>query len=585
MRLAMAQINTTVGDLKGNTDKIIEYIKKAEKAGTDIVSFPELAISGYPPEDLLLKEDFIQNNLISLERIVEFTEGKLRPVVVVGFIDRTTGKKKGMPYNSAAVIQNGQICGTYNKKLLPNYSIFDEKRYFSSGGEVRLFNLDGVIFGISICEDIWEKGEMTDALSGLSGAKLIININASPFHRKKWQEREKILKQRSVESGAFITYTNMVGGQDSIVFDGHSMVVNPKGCVVSRGKAFSEDFILFDTQFDTDNALKGSAQFIQTCAVDKVTLIHLNAAKPAGWGRDIEPIAAAVMEPCNDDAAEIYKALVLGVSDYCSKNGFKRALVGLSGGIDSAITLSVAVDALGAERVQAVFMPSGFTSAESFEDAEATAKNMGVSLTTFDIKNIFDVYLEKLEPIFSGLPWNIAEENIQARIRGNLLMALSNKCGSIVLTTGNKSEFSVGYATLYGDMAGGFAVIMDLFKLWVYRVTEYINKEKNREWIPRRVLDKEPTAELREDQKDSDSLPPYDILDVILEQYVENDLSVAEIVANGFDMDTVLNVAKMVDRNEYKRRQAPIGIRITPKAFGKDRRLPVTNKYLCGAEH
>jgi len=547
-RVCMAQMNSTVGDIIGNTAKIIGFIKKAEESKADIVSFPEMAISGYPPEDLLLKKDFIESNRKHLEKIVSFTANKLRPIVIVGFIEERVKNNKKVLYNSAAVIQNGKIIDTYQKTLLPNYSVFDEKRYFSSGNGVKLFHVEGIVFGISICEDIWEEGEMSKVLSAYNCPKLLININASPFHRKKWKERENILKERALESASFITYTNMFGGQDELVFDGHSMIVNPQGDVVARGKAFEEDFI---------------------CKL------------PANW-ENKNTLDLSLKKPPENEAEEIYNALVLGIKDYCHKNGFLKVLVGLSGGIDSAITLSIAVDALGHDKVQPVFMPSRFTSEESTEDAVKTAENMGTSLITIPIQNIFEDYMGKLGNVFSDSSWDITEENLQARIRGNLLMALSNKWGHLVLTTGNKSETSVGYATLYGDMAGGFAAIKDLLKTWVYRVSEDINTQKGKAWIPERVLEKEPSAELKEDQKDSDSLPPYSILDVILEHYVENDMPINNIIEKGFDRDTVIRITKMVDRTEYKRRQAPIGIKITPKAFGRDRRLPVTNRFLFG---
>jgi len=564
VRIGMAQINPTVGDLHGNTRIIIEYIEKAEDAGVDILSFPELAISGYPPEDLLLKRDFVDCNTECLNKVVEFTKKKLHPVVVLGFIEVDKGQKNKL-YNSAAIIQNGKVTSVYRKALLPNYSVFDEKRYFSSGNGAKVFNIGNIVFAVNICEDIWGEGGMSEILSSYSGSKLLININASPFHRKKWQEREKILKKRATQSSSFITYTNMVGGQDELVFDGHSMVVNPEGDIVLRGKAFEEDFIIWDMPVEKTLPQENSTQ-----------RTHLESSEKS----DKPAIPQYTHKQPQNEDEEIYEALLLGVRDYCRKNRFSHVLIGLSGGIDSAITLSAAVDALGVDKVQPVLMPSQFTADESIEDAEETARNMGTSLITIPINDTFESYLSMLNPVFKDLPWNIAEENIQARIRGNILMALSNKWGHLVLTTGNKSENSVGYATLYGDMAGGFAVIKDLLKTYVYSVSEYINSQKKTAWIPKRVIEKEPSAELRENQKDSDSLPEYSILDPILELYVENDMSVDEIIGRGFEKETVLRIAKMVDSTEYKRRQAAIGIRITPKAFGRDRRLPITNRFL-----
>jgi len=566
VRIGMAQINPTVGDLPDNTSKVIEYIKKAENAKVDILSFPELAISGYPPEDLLLKRDFVDCNTKCLNKIVEFTKNKLYPVVVLGFveIDKKQGNKL---YNSAAIIQNGKVASIYQKTLLPNYSVFDEKRYFSSGRNAKVFNIGDLVFAVNICEDIWGEGEMSELLSSYSGSKLLININASPFHRKKWQERENILKKRATQSSSFITYTNMVGGQDELVFDGHSMIVNPHGDVVVRGKAFEEDFIVWDMPVE------------KTLPQETVIQVH-GTRLESSRETDKPTIQHSTQEPPQSEEEEIYEALLLGVRDYCRKNRFSHVLIGLSGGIDSAITLSAAVDALGVDKVQPVLMPSRFTAKESIEDAEETARNMGTSLITIPIHDTFESYLNMLNPVFQNLPWSITEENLQARVRGNILMALSNKWGHLVLTTGNKSENSVGYATLYGDMAGGFGVIKDLLKTYVYSVSEYINSQKKTAWIPKNVIEKEPSAELRENQKDSDSLPEYSILDPILELYVENDMPVDEIISRGFDRETVLRIAKMVDSTEYKRRQAAIGIRITPKAFGRDRRLPITNRFL-----
>jgi NAD+ synthase (glutamine-hydrolysing) len=536
LRLALAQINATVGDIDGNKERITGFIARAAEAGADVVIFPELALTGYPPEDLLLKPHFLRRNMEALEAIAASTAGIF---AVVGFAE--DAGRGGLPYNSAALIANGRVVSVYRKVHLPNYGVFDEVRYFRPGSEYPVVDIGGVAAGLSICQDIWEdKGPAY--YQAKSGAKLIININASPYHIAKGKEREVVLRDRAAETGAFIAYVNLVGGQDELVFDGQSLLLDPRGGLVGRGAQFKEDLIIAD--IDTD---EGRAEAISA------------PATPLG------------------EAAEVYNALVMGVRDYVGKNGFETAVIGLSGGIDSALAAAVAADALGPVNVKALFMPSRFSSEESREDALEVAANLGIELHEISIDDIFEDYLKALRPNFGNLAFNIAEENIQARIRGNLLMALANKFRWMVLATGNKSELAVGYATLYGDMAGGFEVIKDVPKTMVYQLAEYRNGVGR--VIPQTVISKAPTAELRPDQKDTDSLPPYETLDPIIHAYVEQDLSPDEIEARGFDRGPIDRVTRMIDGNEYKRRQAPPGIKITPKAFGKDRRLPMTNRY------
>ncbi len=536
IRLALAQINVTVGDIDGNKEKITRKISEAAEAGADVAVFPELCLTGYPPEDLLLKPHFLRRSMEALQELAEST-GDI--YAIVGFAEESaTG---GLPSNSAALLANGRILNIYRKVHLPNYGVFDEMRYFKPGTEYPVVDIGGVLSGISICQDIWEdKGPAFYQAAG--GAKVIFNINASPYHIGKGKEREMMLRDRAAETGAFLVYVNMVGGQDELVFDGESLLVDPSGSLVTRGKQFEEDLVIAD--IDTEE------------------------------GR-----AEAISEPSTPlgEAAEVYSALVLGVRDYVRKNGFETVVVGLSGGIDSALAAAIAADALGPDNVKAVYMPSRFSSDESREDAREVAGNLGLELNEISIDDIFEAYLKALRPNFGNLPFNIAEENIQARVRGNLLMALANKFRWLVLATGNKSELAVGYSTLYGDMAGGFEVIKDVPKTMVYRLAEYRNGVSGA--IPHTVIDKAPSAELRPDQKDTDSLPPYDVLDPIINAYVEQDLSPDEIEARGFDRAIVDRVVRMIDRNEYKRRQAPPGIKITPKAFGKDRRLPITNGF------
>ncbi len=562
-RIAIAQINCTVGDLKGNCAKIIEYAGRAKDLGADIVTFPELAITGYPPEDLLLKPKFIEDNITALKEV----EKSIKDIVaVVGFVDSDDGKI----YNAAAVICNHKIQGIYRKTLLPNYGVFDEKRYFSPGKKALVFKLGELIFGVNICEDIWFD-EGPTASQARAGAGLILNINASPYHTGKIKVREEIVRHLASVNKVFIFYTNLIGGQDELVFDGQSMACDNTGTITAHAAAFKEDLLIED--IPRDKLIKDQAKKSNNDTTKKHELIVIDkkgqhSDKPAITWRQAEML---------DPVAEVYEALVLGLHDYVSKNGFGNVTIGLSGGIDSAIVAAIAVDALGKDRVTGVFMPSRYTSRESEEDAKEMAKNLGIEMLTVPIDEIYKAYMTTFKPIFKDRKEDITEENIQARIRGNILMALSNKFGWLVLTTGNKSEMSVGYATLYGDMAGGFAVIKDVPKTLVYMLSAY--KNSSGPVIPQRILEKEPTAELKPDQKDRDTLPPYDTLDPILKAYVEEDKHPEEIISPSLEKDVVDRVSRMVDGSEYKRRQSPPGIKITPKAFGKDRRMPITNRY------
>ena len=575
IRIGLAQINASVGDLDGNTKKILRFVQDADKLGVDIVAFPELAITGYPPEDLLLKPGFVDDNLESLRLIAKKTSS-LDIAIITGFIDRSDDI-----YNSAALISKGKIAGIYHKNYLPNYGVFDEKRYFKSGNECPLFIIAGVSVGINVCEDIWyPDGPCMN--QALAGAQLIININSSPYHRGKRQFRERMVSTRASDNTVFIAYTNMVGGQDELVFDGHSMIFSPSGELIARGKQFEEDLVVKDIDLRSVELARlhdprRRAKIFSRQAVSQISAIEIPDTK----GKKKKPKLLQTSVDPLDSVAEVYNALLLGTRDYVKKNRFKEVVIGLSGGIDSALVAAIAVDALGRENVTGVFMPSQYTMPESGEDVNQLVKNLGIKLITIPINNIFKTYLGTLSEPFAGRRPDVTEENLQARIRGNIIMALSNKFGWLVLTTGNKSEMSVGYATLYGDMAGGFAVIKDVPKTLVYELSGYRNrtKEKSLSPIPERILVKEPTAELKPGQKDSDTLPPYDILDSILHAYVEEDRSFREIVDAGFDEVTVKKVISMVDGSEYKRRQAPPGIKITPRAFGKDWRLPITNRY------
>ncbi|MDO8684168.1 MAG: NAD+ synthase [Armatimonadota bacterium] len=573
LRLALVQMNPTVGDLEGNANKILDAVQQAKEHKADVVVFPELALTGYPPEDLLLKPQFTADNLKQLEAIAPQIEDI---TAVIGFVDGNADI-----FNAAAIIHNGEIAGIHHKFYLPTYGVFDEDRYFQKGNELQVFKLKGVTFGVSVCEDIWYPEGPHRIQTLLGDAELIININASPFHSGKWIDRERMLSVRAADNDAVVAYVNTVGGQDELVFDGHSLVINPNGEIIARGRAFEEEIIYVDV--DTGAPMhrrlidpkRRKEKLALQKQMDRPQTIKLVANKTDDKK---PPLPSRQVNP-PERVEEVYSALTLGLRDYVRKNQFKGVVLGLSGGIDSALTAAIAADALGNDAVTTVSMPSEITSSESKEDAEALAKNFGIKLLTIPIKQVFESYKDILAPAFAGLAENTTEENLQARTRGNILMALSNKFGWLVLTTGNKSEMACGYATLYGDMAGGFAVIKDVPKTLVYELANYRNRKS--EVIPRRIIEKEPTAELRPGQKDVDSLPPYSLLDPILRYYVEEDRSVEEIIHLGFDEAIVRKVARMVDRNEYKRRQAPPGVKITPKAFGRDRRLPITNWYTC----
>ncbi|GAB4545196.1 MAG: NAD+ synthase [Anaerolineae bacterium] len=571
LRIGLSQINTTVGDLRGNTARIVEGLMRAREHCVDLVLFPELAIPGYPPEDLLLKPSFIEANRACLDELIPHTQGI---TAIVGFVDVA-----GDIYNAAAVLHDGQLAGVYHKVLLPNYAVFDEVRYFKAGEGFPLFELDGIVFGVSVCEDIWYPVGPPERQAA-AGAELLVNISASPYHMGKIQERERMLATRAADNVAVVAFCNQVGGQDELVFDGSSVIIDERGQVIARGRAFAEDFVVADVDMRSvfrqrlHDPRRRKGELAHLFRPDNIQHQHLVRSSPAVDRPQVTP----VVHPLLDRLQEIYQALVLGTHDYVKKNGFQTVVVGLSGGIDSSLVATIAVDALGAENVVGVSMPSRFSSDHSLEDAEALAEALGIRYLCLGIEPAFKAYLEMLSGVFAGTEPGVAEENLQARARGNVLMALSNKFGWLVLTTGNKSEMAVGYATLYGDMAGGFAVIKDVPKMLVYELASYRNQTLG-PVIPERVLTKAPSAELRPDQKDSDTLPEYADLDPILHAYVEEDRGFHEMLAMGFDEATVRRVIRMVDRNEYKRRQSPPGVRITGRAFGKDRRLPITNKY------
>jgi len=567
-RIALAQINSTVGDLEGNVAKIRAGLEQARALGCRLVAFPELAVTGYPPEDLLFKSAFIEANLRALADLVKASAGL---TAVVGFVD-----KRDDIFNAAAVLHDGTHAGTYHKQYLPNYGVFDENRYFQSGTESPIFVMGDVAMAANICEDIWYPTGPTTR-QALAGAELIVTINASPYHVGKAQFREKMLATRASDDLVCLAFVNTVGGQDELVFDGHSFVFNEKGECVARGRAFEEDLVITDIDLDQvfRARLHDSRRRKEKLQADASTRRISLPALPPREKAKLPVHEVEALEPVE----EIYRALVLGTRDYVTKNGFKHVVIGLSGGIDSSIVAAVAVDALGAANVTGVTMPSPFSSSGTRNDAVRLAKNLGIDLLRVPITSVLKAYKRVLAGAFKGLKEDVTEENLQARIRGNYLMALSNKFGWLVLNTGNKSEIAVGYTTLYGDMAGGFAVIKDCPKMLVYKLSEHANVRAGREIIPQSVFTRPPSAELRLGQTDQDSLPSYEMLDAILECYVEGDLSVADIVARGFDGATVKRVIAMVDRNEYKRRQGAIGIKITPRAFGKDWRLPIVNKF------
>lgn len=573
LRVALAQLNLTVGDLAANSARISEAIVEARAGGARVVVFPELAITGYPPEDLLLKPSFLNENLRQLREIAAHTQGI---VAVVGFVDVAEDI-----HNAAAVLADGQWVGTYHKRYLPNYGVFDEDRYFMAGDTAPVFRFGDVPVGITICEDIWYPvGPAT--LQGLAGARLILNLNASPYHRDKWQTRERMLATRAMDNDLYVAYVNLVGGQDELVFDGGSVIFDPSGQIVARAPLFTEHLLFADLDLGAvlrnrlrDPLRRKERLLRELPAADVPTIPVPPFPSVAGLSG---ALPATIIAPPLDPLAEVYGALVLGTRDYVRKNSFARVVLGLSGGIDSALVAAIAVDALGADAVTGVSMPSRYSSAGSKGDARDLAERLGIRYLTIPIEGTHAAALEMLSEAFAGTEFGLAEENLQARIRGNILMALSNKFGSLVLTTGNKSEMSVGYATLYGDMAGGFAVIKDVPKTLVFALAAWRN-EQGGAVIPSATIQKPPSAELRPDQVDTDSLPPYEVLDPILKAYVEDDRSAAEIVASGADPELVARVIRMVDLNEYKRRQAAPGIKITARAFGRDRRLPLTNRF------
>src|SRR5262245_55776987 len=579
MRLALGQIDPTVGDIEGNVALIAESIERARDAGAALIVMPELCVSGYPPEDLLLRRDFVDAAREGLDRIAAEVEGI---VALVGFperMDRPASQLERFDplidpppppaYNSLAVLADGEVQGVYRKCDLPNYGVFDERRYFEPGNEPGLIEVDGVRIGLTVCEDIWHPG-FPEAEEASAGARLIVNASASPYHRGKGRPREAMVAERARTYGAAFALCNTVGGQDELVFDGGSVVVGPDGETLARATQFETELLLCDLSLPAAPDNSDGSSF--STAVPVLASLESGAA----GGKEVETRLA---DRIASEEAEVYAALRLGLRDYVEKNGFDHVVLGLSGGIDSALVAMIAADAVGPERVSVVVMPSPHSSDETQSDARAIAQNLGVELIEISIAEAMEAYEHSLAPSFEGREPDIAEENLQARIRGNLIMALSNKFGWLVLTTGNKSEMSVGYATLYGDMAGGFAVIKDVFKLLVYGLVEWRNQQAGRELVPASVLERPPSAELRPDQLDEDSLPPYEVLDRILEAYVERDESIEDLVAAGLPEDTVQDVLRLVDRAEYKRRQAPPGIRVSTKAVGRDRRLPITNRF------
>lgn len=572
LRLALAQINSTVGDLEGNFIKIKEYTERALERDADIIAFPELALTGYPAEDLLLRPEFIEDNLAYLNKLIPFSK---HIILMVGFVDRQDDI-----FNSAAILSNQSLAGVYHKQFLPNYSVFDENRYFQEGRELPVFNFEDIHIGVNICEDIWYPGGPTRDQALYGNAEIIINLSASPYSRGKGKDRNEMLAVRARDNEVILAYINLVGGQDELIFDGQSVVLSEEGKLIAKAPAFEEALIMADLHPDNvfskrlhDPRRRKEKLFIPLDKqMKQITLEGISKKKK-------KKIEAPLIAPDPKLDEEVYGALTLGVRDYVKKNGFNKVALGLSGGIDSSLVCVIAVDALGKENVTGLSMPSEFTSRQSREDAQKIAENLDIGFREVIITKLFNAYLEELNPLFQNKPADITEENIQARIRGNILMAYSNKFGALILTTGNKSEFSTGYCTLYGDMVGGFAVIKDVPKMLVYELCRYRNRLAGRELIPETILTKAPSAELREDQKDTDSLPPYEILDPIIKAYVEEDLAFEEIVSQGFDPQVVMKVIRLINNNEYKRRQGAPGIKITQRAFGKDRRFPITNRY------
>ncbi|PPD58814.1 NAD+ synthase [Dehalogenimonas etheniformans] len=574
LRIALAQINSTVGDFEGNVRLIIKNIDRARNAGTDVVAFPEMAIPGYPPEDLLLKSSFIDANLRALDEVVAASKGI---TVVVGFVD-----KEEELHNSAAIIHDGELVSVYHKIYLPNYGVFDEKRYFHPGDSCPVYEINGVNVGISVCEDIWyDTGPATVQASG--GAEVILNISASPYHHGKHHSRERMLGSRATDNVAIVAFCNLVGGQDELVFDGGSVIFDEQGNLISRAKQFEEELLIADLDVEgvfhsrlQDPRWRKEGQKLECdCPTDRITV-------SASRQDSLRAMLPKQVTPLLESDAEVYKALVLGTRDYILKNGFGGVIIGLSGGVDSSLVATIAVDALGPESVHGLIMPSRFSSPLSAEYANKLATNLGIKAFTVPIEMAYSAYLDSLSEVLCNTKPDVTEENLQARIRGTLLMALSNKFGWMVLNTGNKSEVATGYTTLYGDMAGGYAIIKDVPKTLVNRLCRYRNTQAGFDLIPEAVINRIPSAELRPGQKDTDTLPEYDLLDPILLAYVEEDKGVEQIIAQGYEPSVVKKVVRLVDTSEYKRRQSPPGIKITPKAFGRDRREPITSKFREG---
>ncbi|MBW2738839.1 MAG: NAD+ synthase [Deltaproteobacteria bacterium] len=561
IRIAQAQLNATVGDFTVNIKKIIDFIDRASSQQADIVTFPELAVCGYPPEDLLLKPRFLQDNLKAIEQIKQHAEDI---TVVVGFADSS---EKTL-YSAAGILQDHNLLASYYKTELPNYGVFDEKRYFSKGSRCIILKIRQIALTVNICEDIWIKGGVPYKFAVSNPIDIALNLSASPFHVGKFKTRVEIASRFARSANTWVCFNNLAGGQDELVFDGGSFVMNPQGKIISQAERFQEDLLISDIYIDTKKRISNGIKPSELCP----DIICLKSSPEHN-----KPKLISRSPKQYGQIDEIYQALVLGTRDYVRKNGFRKTVIGLSGGIDSTLTAVIAADALGADNVVGVTMPSQYTSNETFSDATLLANNLKLKLITIPLENIYKSYIDTFKDIFEGEVHGVVHENIQARIRGNILMALSNQFGWLVLTTGNKSEVSVGYCTLYGDMAGGFAVIKDVPKTLVFELSGHINRIWSRDLIPLTVLERPPSAELRPDQKDEDSLPPYPVLDSILQAYVVEDKALDEIINSGHDPDIVKKIIRMVDLNEYKRRQAPPGVKITPKAFGRDRRLPITN--------
>lgn len=573
LRIGLAQINSSVGDIAGNVKKAIGSIEAARDVDIDILCFPELAVTGYPPEDLLLKTEFIDDNIGALDEIRKRCAGM---VVIVGFVD-----KKDDIFNSAAVIQNGEMVDVYRKLRLPNYGVFDENRYFQSERRFPVYRMEKMTFGVTICEDIWYPGDPMRSQVLLGNAQVVFNLSASPYYMGKPAARERMLATRAVDYNSIIAYCNAVGGQDELVFDGNSMVISEKGEITACAESFAEDLLVCDLNTEKVYRSRLGTPMIRKTRYElsfeenPVETFTLDPPGKKARGKIARRKAAGKPDPVEG----AFSALVLGTRDYARKNGFEKVVLGISGGIDSALTAAIAVEAVGREKVVGVSMPSRYSSRGSVTDAGELCRNLGVELLSIPVEDVFVRYEKMFSGLFSGTETDATEENIQARIRGNVLMALSNKFGWLVLATSNKSELAVGYSTLYGDMSGGFAVIKDVPKTVVYELCRHYNASRGKRIIPRSVIEKPPSAELRPDQKDTDSLPEYDVLDRILKGYVEDGLALEDMVKLGEKRSVVEKVVAMVNRNEYKRRQSAPGVKVTSLAFGKDRRFPITNLY------